>query len=165
MFQNPANPMAHLLLVDNDTDFREALANQLRDEEYEVEIASSATQALEIASRRKLSLAILEVNLPGVDGVQLLRYFRSRHVFRQMPVIFLTGELRKESLNQVVQLGVRDIMLKANFKLTELVERIELRLTQPTDLIRDPQMAQDVRSVHNTQAILRSTVPDSPSNC
>ena len=82
-----------------------------------------------------------------------------------MPVIFLTGELRKESLNQVVQLGVRDIMLKANFKLTELVERIELRLTQPTDLIRDPQMAQDVRSVHNTQAILRSTVPDSPSNC
>src|SRR5574344_1652664 len=103
-----------VLLVDDD-EFRETVADILRDEGFEVLSAASSPQALEHASRHRPAICLLDVALPGVDGLQLLRYFRSRHVFRLMPVVILTAGIRKDALHQILQLGVKDVLLKSKF--------------------------------------------------
>lgn len=133
--------MSHLvLLVDDDDEFRETVGEILRDEGYEVLSAGSSPQALEFASRQKPSICLLDVAMPGVDGVQLLRYFRSRHLFRLMPVIILTAGIRKDSLHQILQLGVKDVMLKSKFSAQDLAARIRRRINGPVEVIRNPDL-------------------------
>lgn len=129
-----------ILLVDDDHEFRESISDLLKDEGYDTLVAGSAPQALEHASRHKLSLCLLDVALPGVDGIQLLRYFRSRHVFRLMPVVLLTAGIRKDAVRQALQLGVKDIMLKSRFSTQELLERISKRINGPVEVVRNPEL-------------------------
>lgn len=143
--------MSHLvLLVDDDDEFRESIGELLRDEGYDTLLAASAPQALEHASRHRPAICLLDVALPGVDGIQLLRYFRSRHVFRLMPVIMVTAGIRKEHVQQALQLGVKDIMLKSKFSTRELLERIERRISGPVDVVRNPSLSQS--SVDSSKA-------------
>ncbi len=80
-------PEQLILVVDDDECYRESLKEVLEAGGYAPRIAHSAPAALELASRQTPDLVLLDVAMPGIDGIQLLRYFRSRHVFRQMPVI------------------------------------------------------------------------------
>jgi CheY-like chemotaxis protein len=141
-----------VLVVDDDKDFGESLGDSLRDEGYEVALATSAPQALEMASRQKPAIVLLDLAMPGVDGIQLLRYIRSRHVFRQMPVIILSAGVQMAAVQAALQLGVKDVMLKSKFSIKELVERIELRLTGHMNVVRSPELAPDPRS---SQAVPR----------
>lgn len=139
-----SNPL--VLLVDADLDFRESLSGQLRDQSYEVTLSKSAPEALEIASRRTPAIVLMDVALPGIDGIQLLRYFRSRHVFRQMPIIIVSGGVGKDSVHAALGLGVQDILLKSRFTFQELVDRIELRISGPTKTVRNPELAPSTRA-------------------
>jgi len=130
-----------ILLVDDDKEFCESIGELLRDEGYDTLLAGSAPKALEHASRHKLSLCLLDVALPGVDGIQLLRYFRSRHVFRLMPVVLLTAGISKDAVRQALQLGVKDILLKSRFSTQELLDRVHKRITGPVEVVRNPEMA------------------------
>lgn len=129
-----------VLLVDDDDEFRESIGEILLDEGFDVLLAASAPQALEHASRHHPAICLLDVAMPGVDGVQLLRYFRSRHVFRQMPVILLTAGVRKDAVQQALVLGVKDIMLKSKFSVNELVDRIRRRMSGPVEVVRSPEL-------------------------
>ncbi|MEN9306952.1 MAG: hypothetical protein RL173_884 [Fibrobacterota bacterium] len=119
---------AMILVVDDDPDFRESIGDLLGENGYEYLLAGSSPQALEFASRQKISMCLLDVSMPGVDGIQLLRYFRSRHVFRLLPVIVITAGVRMEAVQNLLKLGVRDVMLKSKFPVNELLEMIAKRL-------------------------------------
>jgi len=148
-----------ILVVDDDQCYRESLKEVLDGAGYLSKIAQSAPEALEVASRLTPSLVLLDVAMPGIDGIQLLRYFRSRHVFRQMPVIILSAGVGLEAVQAARKLGVRDIMVKSKFTTTELFERIDLRLAGPGEVVRNPELAPDPRSPRDSQAI-----PRGPSN-
>jgi CheY-like chemotaxis protein len=129
-----------VLMVDDDDEFRETVGDILRDEGYEVLPAASSPQALEYASRHKPAICLLDIAMPGVDGIQLLRYFRSRHIFRLMPVIILTAGIRKDGLQQILQLGVKDVMLKSKFSAQDLADRIHRRIHGPVEVVRNPEL-------------------------
>ena len=126
-----------VLVVDDEKDFLESVGEILRDAGFDVDLASSAPQALEFASRRRPSAMVLDIAMPGVDGIQLLRYFRSRHVFRQVPVVLLSAGIRKEALRDALDMGVKDVLLKTKFTPPELVQHIRQRLSvSPLDMQR-----------------------------
>jgi len=141
-----------VLVVDDEPDFSATIGDGLRDRGYEVAIAASAPQALEMASRQKPSICVLDVAMPGVDGIQLLRYFRSRHVFRQLPVIIMSAGVGQVAVKAALQLGVKDVMLKSKFTIDDLAARIESRLAGPADLIRGPGMGAAIRTGGDGQA-------------
>lgn len=130
----------NILVVDDNPDFLESVSTVFWDAGYSVSKAMNASQALEVAARSRPDLCVVDVAMPGSDGIQLIRYFRSRHVYRQIPMILLTAGVRRESLAEALDLGVKDVFLKSKFSAEELIERVNLRLTEPREIIRSPEL-------------------------
>jgi two-component system, OmpR family, response regulator len=109
-----------LLLVDDEASLREPLANYLVRQGFEVEQAPDAARARAILAERKPDLVLLDVMMPGEDGLSLCRHLIEG---RQLPVIFLTA--RGEATDRIVglEIGADDYVVKP-FEPRELVARI-----------------------------------------
>ena len=102
-------PAAHILLVDDDALLRRSLALNLEEAGYRASASATAEEALALATRDRPDLVLLDIGLPGMDGLDALRHFQSRI---GVPVIFLTA--RRRELDEVLglQLGADDYITK-----------------------------------------------------
>ncbi|MGH2358435.1 MAG: response regulator transcription factor [Candidatus Limnocylindria bacterium] len=121
-----------LLLVEDDPTLRKALTFNLTREGYEVSAAADGEQALEAARNQHLDLVLLDVMLPGMSGVEVLRVLRREGI--ATPVIILSA--KGEEIDRVVGLkvGADDYVTKP-FSRPELLARIEAVLRRRR---RDP---------------------------
>ncbi len=110
-----------ILLVDDDALLRRSLAFNLERAGYRVVTAANAEDALAAARREVPDLVLLDIGLPGMDGLEALRCFRQE---LSSPVIFLTA--RRRELDQVVglELGADDYVTKP-FDIDVLLARIK----------------------------------------
>ena len=99
----------HILLVDDDALLRRSLVLNLEDAGYRASASATAEEALALAMRDRPDLVLLDIGLPGMDGLDALRHFQSRV---GVPVIFLTA--RRRELDEVLglQLGADDYITK-----------------------------------------------------
>ena len=103
-------PQSTILIVDDEDRLRLSLSLILQKEHYRVETAANAEEALDCLKRQEYDLMFLDLNLPGLSGIDLLA-----EVHRQaphMPVLILTAHGALESAIQAVRLGARDYMIK-----------------------------------------------------
>jgi DNA-binding response OmpR family regulator len=102
-------PAAHILLVDDDALLRRSLVLNLEEAGYRASASATAEEALVLAARDRPDLVLLDIGLPGMDGLDALRHFQSRV---GVPVIFLTA--RRRELDEVLglQLGADDYITK-----------------------------------------------------
>ena len=110
----------HILLVDDDKLLRRSLSFNLEKAGYRVSTSATAEDALALARRDAPDLVLLDIGLPGMDGLQALRHFEED---LEVPVIFLTA--RQRELDQVMglELGADDYVTKP-FQVDVLVARI-----------------------------------------
>ncbi|MFW5940152.1 MAG: response regulator [Chloroflexota bacterium] len=127
----------NILLVDDDALMRRSLSFNLEKADYRVMTASSAEDALAAARTAAPDLVLLDINLPGMDGLEALRHFRREMA---VPIIFLTA--RRRELDEVLglELGADDYVTKP-FDPDVLIARIKavLRRTRRQDAL--PQLA------------------------
>jgi DNA-binding response OmpR family regulator len=99
----------NILLVDDDALMRRSLAFHLEQAGYQVRTAASAEDAIETVRYAPPDLVILDIGLPGKDGLEALREIKAQH---NLPVIFLTG--RRRELDEVVglEMGADDYITK-----------------------------------------------------
>ena len=111
----------HILLVDDDALLRRSLDFNLNQAGYRVSTAANAEDALAVARRDRPDLVLLDIGLPGMDGLDALRALQE---IAPMPVIFLTA--RRRELDQVLglELGADDYITKP-FQLDVLLARIK----------------------------------------
>lgn len=100
----------HLLVVDDEAGIRESLSSILKDEGYHVEAASSAEEALDRASTGDLDLVLLDVWLPGMDGLEALG--RLQAIPRPPAVIMISGHGTIETAVRATKLGAFDFIEK-----------------------------------------------------
>ena len=102
-------PSTHILLVDDDALLRRSLVLNLEEAGYRASASATAEEALVLAARDRPDLVLLDIGLPGMDGLDALRHFQSRI---GVPVIFLTA--RRRELDEVLglQLGADDYITK-----------------------------------------------------
>lgn len=93
-----------ILIVDDEPDILEFLQYNLRKEGYQVVTASDGLQALQVAERELPDLILLDIMMPEMDGVETCRQLRSKKVFDDTPVAFLTA--RDEDFSQIAALDV-----------------------------------------------------------
>lgn len=83
--------MSNILIVDDSQVIQRVLSMQLRKSGYGVFVASSAYEALECLAATPIDLAIMDIAMPEVDGLTLLRQVRADPNYHAMPVIMLTA--------------------------------------------------------------------------
>src|SRR5229473_6255475 len=103
-------PRPHLLVVDDEAGIRESLSSILRDEGYHVEAVSSAEEALERAAGGDLEVILLDVWLPGIDGLEALS--RLHAIPRAPAVIMISGHGTIETAVRATKLGAFDFLEK-----------------------------------------------------
>ena len=98
-----------ILLVDDDALMRRSLAFNLEQAGYQVSSAANAEDGLAIARRNPPELVLLDIGLPGMDGLEALRNFKDKF---NLPVIFVTA--RRRELDEVLglELGADDYVTK-----------------------------------------------------
>lgn len=122
---------ANVLFVEDDRSIREVTTLELEQAGFRVTACGDGREGLELFARERFDLVLLDVMLPGVDGLEVCREIRRAH---RTPIIMLTA--RSSTVDVVVglELGADDYVCKP-FQPAELVARVRavLRRGQPTD--------------------------------
>lgn len=98
-----------ILLVDDDALMRRSLAFHMEQAGYKVHTAANAEDAISLVQRTPPDLVILDIGLPGMDGLEALRELKAIH---NLPVIFLTGRRREFDEVLGLELGADDYITK-----------------------------------------------------
>jgi len=117
--------MARVLLVEDDLILSETLCELLQTQGYDVTLASSGNQALEVTYEHSFEIMLFDVNIPDFDGFELLKILRESG--NSIPCIFLTSLSDIASLSRGFEVGADDY-LKKPFDFDELLVRIQALL-------------------------------------
>lgn len=128
------NDRPHLLLVDDDREIRTLLSQYLEKHDFRTTSAADGKEMRRALERSHIDLIVLDLMLPGEDGLSLCRELRSRS---QVPVIMLTA--RGEDVDRIVgfEIGADDYVAKP-FNPRELLGRIRAVLRRAAHAPRDP---------------------------
>jgi two-component system, OmpR family, response regulator len=111
----------NILVVDDEDDFRETIVKRLQKRKMMVRGAESGEKALELIAAQPFDVVVLDVKMPGLDGIDTLREIKKRRPL--IEVILLTGHASMESGIEGMKLGAYDYVMKpAN--LEELIEKM-----------------------------------------
>jgi len=117
-----------ILVVDDTPPNLQMLSSTLRDEGYQVSVATSGRQALELVGRLRPDLILLDVMMPEMDGFETCRRLKASHAANDIPVIFLTARTETADIIQGFELGAVDYVAKP-FNAHELLARVNTHLT------------------------------------
>ncbi len=99
-----------LLLVDDEKDFVDSLAERLRLRDFDVSTVYSGTEAIDILTKQEFDIIVLDVKMPGKDGIETLKEIKANHQIPQ--VIMLTGYATVETAIQGMKVGAYDFIIK-----------------------------------------------------
>lgn len=118
-----SHDLATVLIVDDEDDFRTGLHKRLRRKGFDTFSAATGREALDIASQNLLDVALVDIRMPGMDGIELLSTLKEAHP--SIEVIILTGAATVKTAIEAMKLGAYDYMNKpCRFdKLQMLIEK------------------------------------------
>jgi len=93
-----------ILLVDDEPDFVEPMSLWLKAKGYSVLVATSGERAIQIIKEQILHIVFLDIKMPGMDGIEILR--RIRQIKQKLPVIIITAYADQEKFSQAQELNV-----------------------------------------------------------
>jgi two-component system, OmpR family, alkaline phosphatase synthesis response regulator PhoP len=112
-----------ILVVEDEKDIRELVRFHLEQEGYAVREAESGEAALDVARSERPALLVLDLMLPGIDGLEVCRRLRTAEATRAVPVIVLTAKTAEVDRVLGLELGADDYVTKP-FSPRELVARV-----------------------------------------
>ncbi len=124
-------PSTRVLVVDDEPQIRRALGVNLRARGYQVDLAETGEQALELAARHHPDVVVLDLGLPGIDGVEVIQGLRG---WSSVPVIVLSVRESERDKVAALDAGADDYVTKP-FGMDELLARLRaaLRRAVPAD--------------------------------
>ncbi|BCN32319.1 response regulator transcription factor [Anaeromicropila herbilytica] len=131
----------NILAVDDEEHILELIDYNLSNAGYQVVRAETGEEAIKILGEQKIDLALLDLMLPGIDGIDVLKNIRSSSKLKNLPVIILTA--KSDEISKVVGLEVgADDYLSKPFGVHELIARIKavLRRTEGSLQVQDEEM-------------------------
>lgn len=147
--------LQRIVVIEDEKDIVDLLSYTLRKEGYDVRSAACGKDGLDVIRRGPADLALIDIMLPDLDGLEVCKRLRADHDLRNLPVIFLTA--RGEEFDRVLglELGADDYVVKP-FSPRELVARIKavLRRRERPEDDRHVIETRDVRLDARTQEVV-----------
>jgi two-component system chemotaxis response regulator CheY len=114
-----------ILLIDDALFCRELVGKALRQEGFDVVTAANGLDGLAALKQHAVHLIVLDNEMPLMDGVAFLHKLRENSSWATLPVIMLTGTAQKDKVLAAKQFGAAEYLLKAEFSLGKLLERVQ----------------------------------------
>jgi CheY-like chemotaxis protein len=107
---SPEEPPVHIVIIDDEAAVAETLADSVRDQGHTVAIGHSGAEGLALLAEKTPDAVFLDLVMPGLRGVELLKEIRRGHP--ELPIVVVTGRAGPQDLDEVRRLGVTDIVEK-----------------------------------------------------
>ncbi len=134
-----------VLLVDDETQYMETLMKRLKKRRIDIRGVDRGEKALETLSRHEVDVVVLDVKMPGMDGIEVLKRIKSQYPL--IEVIMLTGHASMDVAMQGMQLGAFDYLVKPTdadellYKIQDAIQHktIEEAKQQESQEITEPE--------------------------
>jgi two-component system, OmpR family, KDP operon response regulator KdpE len=132
-----------ILVVDDEAPMRKLLSSNLQASGYAVRNAADGTEAMTLIEEHTFDLLLLDINMPGPNGVQVLQAVRRG---MELPVLMLSGSGRERDKVGALDMGADDYLTKP-FGIGELLARVKALLRRATPGPRGPQLTYRYRDL------------------
>ncbi len=141
-----------LLIIEDEKNLAESLKKVLQTEGYAVDIALTGDEGYEMAFGEEYDLIILDLGLPGMDGLRITEELRKER--NSTPVIMLTAKDTTQDKVKGLKYGADDYLVKP-FEFEELLARIQALLRRPKNVINDKLIVGDLVLDSQTKIVKR----------
>ena len=118
----------YILLVEDDVFLRDIFSRKLQNSSFDLLTADNSKDAIEIAQEKHPQVILLDLNLPGESGFEVLKAVKGDEKLKDIIVLILTNSVLSEDIIKSNELQADDFLTKANFSMDEILERIESHL-------------------------------------
>ncbi|MGO8765033.1 MAG: response regulator transcription factor [Limisphaerales bacterium] len=109
---NSQNGKVRVLIVEDDTPLAMMMVYVLSRAGCDVQVASTGKKGLELAQASRFDLITLDIDLPGISGLEICGELKQRHLTRHTPVVFVTGRLAEQDMQRGLEAGAMDYITK-----------------------------------------------------
>lgn len=113
-----------ILIIEDEKNLLDALKIKLADAGYEIETALDGVSGLEKAKTVSPDLILLDLLLPELDGMSLLRELKKEEKFKVVPVIVLTNFFSQKLYDIIIEAGAAGYLIKSDYKIEDVVAKI-----------------------------------------
>ena len=117
-----------ILVIEDEVSLLEALHLKLKKEQYSVLLARNGQEGLEIALHEHPDLILLDIIMPVMDGITMLKKLRKNPQGKDIPVIILTNLAGSEKVAEALENESFDFLVKADWKLEDVVKKVRVKL-------------------------------------
>jgi len=121
-----------VLVVEDDRFLRRACEASLRQRGFVVVATVDGEEGLQVARAEPFHLILLDLLMPKLSGVEVLRALKADPATRSIPVLVLSNSSRQQDIDEIMRLGAVGYLVKANLSLQELGDRVAALLRGPT---------------------------------
>lgn len=118
---------ARVLVIDDDPLFRSLLTSMLR-KDYIVTVACDGAEGYYKALEHPPLLAIVDIQMPGWDGLKTLKAFHSHHLLSHIPVMMLTSDSSRQTVMAAIQGGAKDYVIKTTLSRDDFLQKVARQL-------------------------------------
>ncbi len=122
---NPATTQKTILIVEDDTFMGSLLERKFQQKNYQIFRAGSVNEAREALKGNAINLILLDIILPGTDGITFLKEIKADPNFQKIPVIITSNLGQKDEIERGIQAGAQDYVVKAHATPGEIVEKVQ----------------------------------------
>lgn len=120
--------MPKILIVEDEPELLQVLSDTLKQEEFKVIEAKNGAEGLEAVLNSKPDLILLDILMPVMDGIAMLKEIKINEAFKNIPVIVLTNYSDTQKIAEAMELGAYGYLIKINLKNNDLVKNVRSAL-------------------------------------
>lgn len=133
-----------ILIVEDETFIADLYSRQLTNAGYAVQAAHDGTTGLQLLTSQTFDLLLLDIMLPGMNGLELLKEWRGKNTQSQMPVLLLTNLGQDAVIKEGFDLGAQGYLIKASYTPAQIVNEVQNALAgkqagSPNPNLQQPQ--------------------------
>lgn len=117
-----------ILIVEDEQVLKITLKKKFLKDGFDIVEASDGEEGLEVAEKEKPDLILLDIVMPKMDGMTMLRKLRQRKFGKEMPVILLTNLADTDEVNRAMELNVFDYLVKSNWDIEDVIGKVKVKL-------------------------------------
>ena len=114
-----------ILFIEDEKNLQEILGQALKQHGFEVKEALNGQDGLDLVAKFDPDLILLDLILPKVSGFEVLEKIKNDETTKKIPIIILTNLENSSDVQRVLELGAFDYLVKSNYSLNEIIQKIE----------------------------------------